>query len=372
MDDQAMYNAIGPEKIVKLYDPKTGMKAVVCIDSTVLGPAKGGVRMRPDVSENEAFRLARAMTFKCAIAGLPFGGGKSVIFADAKALTPEQKEAMVRAFGAGLKNIAPSEYVTAPDMNMPEETMRWIAEANGNKNCVTGKPADMGGLPHELGSTGFGVFHSTKVAADHLGIDLKNATFAVEGFGNVGQFAVKFLTEVGAKCVAVSDSKGVIQKMDGLDYEKLMSVKAEKKTVTEYGEGEVLEGNRILDVECDILITAAIKDLIKISDVSRIKSKLIVEGSNIPMSAETEDELHKKGVLVIPDFVANAGGVISSYVEFIGGSEEDMWKMVEKKITQNTKAVLKRLVGKTCPRAIATEIAKERIFHKTDHTKIAQ
>ena len=367
-----MYNKIGPEKIVKIYDPESGLKAIVCIDNTKLGPAKGGVRMRPDVSEDEAFRLARAMTLKCAMAGLPFGGGKSVIFGDDRKIDAKQKEAMVRAFGAALKNLAPAEYVTAPDMNMAEKEMRWIVDANGNPKSVTGKPKDMGGLPHELGSTGFGVFHATKVALNHLDLDLKNVTFAVEGFGNVGEFAAKFMTEAGAKLVATSDSKGVIYNKEGLDYEKVFAVKKEKGTVTAYESGEVMESNKILDIECDVLITAAVKDLIKTADIPRIKFKLIVEGSNIPMSHETEDELHKKGVMIIPDFVANAGGVISSYVEFIEGNEEQMWKMVEKKIVENTEAVLKRLVGKTCPRTVANEIAEERIFGKTDPTKIAQ
>jgi glutamate dehydrogenase (NAD(P)+) len=372
MDEQSMYNSIGPEKIVKLYDPETGMRAVVCIDSTRLGPAKGGVRMRPDVTEDEVFRLARAMTLKCAMADLPFGGGKSGIIADSKAMSIEQKEAIVRAFGKGIKNLAPSEYVTAPDMKMAEQEMRWIVDATGNPKSVTGKPKDLNGLPHELGSTGFGVYQSAKVAIEYLGLDVKEVTFAVEGFGNVGQFATKFMTEAGATCVAVSDSKGVIQNFDGLDYEKLMVTKSEKGTVTLYESGEKLEGNAILDVKCDVLITAAIKDLVKSSDVSRIGVKLIVEGSNIPMSASTEGDLHEKGVLVIPDFVANAGGVISSYVEFIGGTEEDMWKMVEEKVVKNTKAVLKRLVGNACPRTVANQIAKERIFRKTDPSKLAQ
>ena len=357
-----MYNGIGPEKIVKLYDPETGMKAIVCIDSTKLGPAKGGVRLRPDVTEDEVFRLARAMTLKCAMAGLPFGGGKSGIIADDKQLSKEQKEAIVKAFGKGIKNLAPSEYVSAPDMNMAEDEMKLIVEASGNKNTVTGKPADLGGLPHELGSTGFGVFHATKIALEHKGKGLEGTTFAVEGFGNVGQFVSKYMTEKGAKLVAASDSRGMVCNMDGLNFEELLKTKLEKKTVVELGGCEVKESNSILDVPCDVLITAAIKDLVKPNDVDRLKCKFLIQGSNIPMSHATEKELHKKGILVIPDFVANAGGVISSYVEFKGGSEEEMWKMVEEKVVENTKAMLERVTEENFPREVANKIAEERIF----------
>ena len=357
-----MYNDIGPEKIIKFYDPETGMRGIVSIDSTRLGPAKGGCRMRPDVTEDEVFRLSRAMTYKCAMAGLPFGGGKSGIIADPRKLTPEQKKAMVVAYGRALKNLAPSEYVTAPDMNMAEEEMRWIVEGNENNKCCTGKPSDMGGIPHELGSTGFGVYHSTLVALEHLGIDVKGMTFAVEGFGNVGEFAVKFLTEKGAKLVATSDSKGVLVNYDGIDFETINEVKHSQGTVTK-GNGEVKSSKDILDVKADVLITAAIKDLILDEDVSRLGFKLIVEGSNIPMTLETETKVHEKGILVIPDFVANAGGVISSYVEYIGGSVDEMWKMVEEKVVANTKEMISKLDGKV-PRDIAMGIARERIFSK--------
>jgi len=355
-----MNDDIGPEKVVKIYDPKTGMKGIVCIDSTKLGPAKGGCRMRPDVTEDEVFRLARAMSLKCSMAGLPFGGGKSGIIADDRKLSKEEKKAMVVAYGKALKNLAPSEYITAPDMNMAEEEMRWIVEGTGDKNSCTGKPKDMGGIPHELGSTGFGVVQSTLVGLEHLGLDVSKVTFAVEGFGNVGAFVVKFLTEKGAKLVAVSDSKGLLVNYDGIDFEKIKGVKESSGTVTK-GEGEVKAGGDILDVKADVLVTAAIKDLISDSDVSRLGFKLVVQGSNIPMTLEGEKKAAEKGVLVIPDFVANAGGVISSYVEFKGGTVEEMWKLVEEKIVANTKEMLAGSEGK-CPREVAMEIARKRIL----------
>ena len=355
-----MNDEIGPEKVVKVYDPKSGMQGIVCIDSTKLGPAKGGCRLRPDVTEDEVIRLARAMSLKCAIAGLPFGGGKSGVIANDKELDKDKKKEIVVAYGKAIKNLAPSEYITAPDMNMAEEEMRWIVEGNGDKTCCTGKPKDIGGIPHELGSTGFGVVQSTLVALEHLKMDVKDVTFAVEGFGNVGEFVCKFLTEKGAKLVAVSDSRGVVVEKSGLNFDRLKKVKMEKGSVIAYGPGDVKKSNEILDVGCDVLVTAAIKDLIKHGDEDRLKFKLIVEGSNIPMHHDLEKKLHPK-ILVIPDFVANAGGVISSYVEFTNGTIEEMWKMVEDKIVENTKLMLSK-IGDECPREVATDIAKERIL----------
>ena len=360
VEEKKMYDAIGPEKIIRFYDPKTGLKGILVIDSTRRGPGKGGVRLRSDVTEEEIFRLARVMTFKCAMADLPFGGAKSGIIADPKALSRAQRKSLLVAYGKAIKNLAPSEYVSAPDMNTAEEEMGWIVQGNGNKKCVTGKPKRLGGIPHELGSTGFGVYHSTLVALKYLKLDVGKITFAVEGFGNVGEFAAKFLCEAGATLVAVSDSKGVLVNYNGIDFSRLKKIKEQKGTVTAYG-GSVLEGNKILDVHCDVLITAAIKDLVKNEDVGRFQCKLIVEGSNIPMSHTTEELLYKRGILVIPDFVANAGGVISSYVEYKGGSVKDMWKLVEKKVVKNTQLVL---AEKKCPRCVADAIAMKRVLGK--------
>src|SRR3989344_29158 len=316
------FDGFGPEKIIEVYNPKYGMRGFVVLDNLSLGPGKGGIRMTPSVSMDEVKRLARAMTWKCSLADLPFGGAKSGIIADPKNLTRKQKDELIAAFSEALKVVCPDLYVAAPDINTAEHEMEVFSKANGSKRACTGKPKDMGGIPHELGSTGFGVYHATLVGLKHLGMDVKDVSFAVEGFGNVGWFACKYLTEVGARLVAVS-------------------------------------------VDCDVLITAAIPDLINVKDVNKIKVKLIVEGSNIPMSDEAEEKLHSKGILVIPDFVANAGGVISSYVEYINGSVKTMFKMVEDKITKTTNEVLKLSSKEKCkPRDIAMRLARKRILSK--------
>lgn len=185
----------------------------------------------------------------------------------------------------------------------------------------------------------------------------------MEGFGNVGIFVSKFLSEHGAKMVGVSDSKGLLYKSDGIDFKTLERVKSEKGTVTAYGSGKILPGKDIISLPVDILITAALPDLIKNEDDGKIRAKIIVEGSNIPMSQETEEMLHKNGVLVVPDFVANAGGVISSYVEYIGGGKDEMFRLVEEKIKKNTEEVLDKAKRHgISPRKAALKIAEERIL----------
>ncbi len=365
------FDEFGPEKILEVWDPKTGMHGFVVIDNTARGRGKGGIRMTPSVSVEEVSRLARAMTWKNALAGLPFGGAKAGIIADDRQITKEKKKEIIQSFSKAIKAICPKLYVAGPDMNTSEEEMQWFAEANGSWKSCTGKPANMCtghtegqrcGIPHEYGSTGFGVFTAALVGAKYAKLDLKNSTVAIEGFGNVGWFAAKYFSEHGAKLIAVSDSKGVIYKRDGLDFKKLDGVKKEKGTVTAYGEGEVLGAKNIIGLDADVLVTAAIPDLIKKDDVEKIKAKLIVEGSNIPTTPEIEEVLHKKGILVIPDFVANSGGVISSYAEYKGKNPDQMFKLVEKKIRRNTELVLKRS-GKngTKPRDAAMEIAVERV-----------
>jgi len=355
------YDEFGPEKILGIYDSKTKMKGFVVMFNTALGPAKGGIRMSPSASQEEAFGLARAMAWKCALAELPFGGGKSVIIADPKKLTQKEKEEIVRAFARAIKPISPSLYVAAPDIAMGEDEMRIIAKENGSKS-VTGKPKDIGGLPHELGSTGYGVALATKVAAEHLGINLKGATVAIEGFGNVGTFTMKFLEEWGAKVVAVSDSKGMIHNKNGLDYKKLINVKKKSGSITDCKEGMKHEGSELFELAVDFLIPGALPDVITEKNVNKIKAKCIVEAANIPMSHEMEHILHERKILVVPDFVANAGGVISSYVEYINGAEDYMWKLIEEKITKNTKIVLETAKKeKITPRDAALKIAKDRI-----------
>jgi len=349
---------IGPEFVLEVYDPKTKMQGIVVIDNTNRGPGKGGIRMVPDLTLEEVAGLARAMTWKNALAELPFGGATSGIKAAGNA--PNKVE-LVKAFARKLSSIVPEIYIAGPDMNMGEKEMEVFVKENGNLKAATGKPSYMGGLPHELGSTGYGVSLATEVALEYKGIDIQNATVAIEGFGNVGTFTAKFLTEKGAKVIAVSDSKGTAYYPQGFEYEKLMQTKKEKGTVCAYPGATVLKAEDLFALKCDCLIPGARPNVIHEKNIDKIKTKVIVEAANIPMKPEIEEKLEERGILIIPDFVANAGGVISSYVEHIGGSQEEMFLIVKEKILKNTKLVLERSGGKGTRKA-ALEIAKERVL----------
>ncbi len=358
------HDEFGPEKVLQVYNPKVGMRGFLVLDNLSLGPGKGGIRMTPTVTVEEVAALARIMTWKCAMANLPFGGGKSGIIADDRLITKEKKDEIITAFAEAIKEYCPSNYIAAPDINTAEHEMEVFSKAIGSKKACTGKPEKLGGIPHELGSTGLGVSKATLVALKYLKKDPKKMTFAVEGFGNVGSFAAKFLSEAGLKFVAVSDSRGCLFRKEGIDYEKLVEIKKKTGSVTNYpGSKQVCE--QIIATDADVLITAAMPDVIKISDVNKIKASIIVEGSNIPMRQYVEEMLHKKNILVIPDFVANAGGVISSYVEYINGTKQKMFKLVQEKITNNTSLVLKyAFKRKIKPRDAAVEIAKARVMKK--------
>ncbi len=359
--ENIVYDEFGPEKVIDVYDSNTGMRGFVVIDNTALGPGKGGIRMTPSVTAGEVFKLARTMTWKCALAELPFGGAKGGIVYDKS----KDKEKTIRAYSRAMTIVAPEIWVAAPDINTGEEEMRWFADENGSMQSCTGKPSNMGGIPHELGSTGYGVYHSTVVALNYIGMDVKGATVAVEGFGNVGGFAAKYLYDVGAKIVAVSDSKGVLFNLDGIDVEKMIEIKKATGSVINYKPGKVLANSEIFELDVDVLIPAALPDVINDSNWERVKARIIVEGANIPIRQDLENKLSDKGILIVPDFVANAGGVISSYVEYIEGTPEQMFKEVENRIRKNTKLVLERSKARGIyPREAALDIAKERISDK--------
>lgn len=347
----------GPERILEVYDQKTGMHGVLVVDNTARGPGKGGIRMVPDVTTKEVFLLARTMTWKCALADLPFGGAKSGIRADPRKV---DKEKIMMAFASKIKELVPALYIGAPDMNTGEKEMAAFVDAVGNSKGATGKPSSLGGLPHELGSTGYGVAQSAFVALEHKGMDVGKTTVAIEGFGNVGTFTMKFLTEKGAKVIAVSDSKGTMLNENGLDYEKLLKVKKEKGTVTAYGDGKALPTEDLFGVKADVLIPGARPNAINEKNVDWVRAKMIVEAANIPMKMDIEEKLRKRGMLIIPDFVANAGGLISSYVEHIGGSEDEMFRMIREKITNATRLCLEKAVEGDV-RGAGMKIAVERV-----------
>lgn len=347
----------GPEYVVEVYDARTGMEGVLVIDNTARGPGKGGIRLVPDITAKEVMGLARAMTWKNALADIPFGGAKAGIKGDPKKIN---KEEYLRAFAKAIKQYIPKYYIAGPDMNTTEKEMAVFADEVGRLDACTGKPSSLGGLPHELGSTGFGVAKAAQVATQYSKLNLSGATVAIEGFGNVGTFTMKFLTEMGAKVVAVSDSKGTVYSEKGLNYEKLMEIKATKGTVTAYPDSNVLPTEALFSQQVDILIPGARPNVITEANMNNVKAKIIVEAANIPIPQNVEKKLGEKGILIIPDFVANAGGVISSYAESRGMNEKEMFALVENRILKNTTLALERMKGNDV-RDAAETIARERV-----------
>lgn len=352
---------IGPEKVLYVHDSKTKMKGILVVDNTARGPSIGGIRMAPTVSTEEVFRLARAMTFKSAAADIPHGGGKSGIIADPKS---QNKHELVRAFARAIGPIA--EYIPGPDMGIDEDCMAIVYDEIGR---AVGLPRALGGIPlDKMGSTGYGVVASTEIACEYVLLDLSKASVAVEGFGAVGKATVKFLTEKNAKVVAVSDSKGAIYQPAGLNYEKLLEVKETTDAVKNYKGGRTIENEDLFRLPVDILIPGARPDVISNKNVRDIKATLVVEAANIPVTEEAERILHDRGILVVPDFIANAGGLITAAVEYRGGTESEVFKVIEDKIVKNTKLVLDMTKKKKIlPRVAAEKVARERVLKAMEY-----
>jgi glutamate dehydrogenase/leucine dehydrogenase len=352
---ESFCDALGPEMAIHVHEPRSGLRAMVVVDNTACGPAIGGVRMAPDVTLEEVFRLARAMTMKNAAAGLPHGGGKSGILADPRRA---DRAALVRAFARAIRDIA--GYIPGPDMGTDETCMAIIHDENGR---AVGLPRVLGGIPlDEIGATGFGLAQCAEVAAPFCGVRLEGAAVAIEGFGNVGRPVARFLAQRGARLVAASDSQGTIHNPAGLDVEQLCAVKAKTGSVVHHQPGQRLELADLLTLPCDILIPAARPDCIHAANAKQIKAKLVLEGANIPATTEADTILHQRGVLVVPDFIANAGGVICASVEYHGGNETMAFQQIEQKIRGNTEAVLRRSRDERIePRRAALDLARERV-----------
>jgi glutamate dehydrogenase/leucine dehydrogenase len=348
---------LGPAKIVHIYDPPAGLKAVVAVDNVACGPSIGGIRMAPDVSTAEAFRLARAMTLKNAAAGLPHGGGKSVIFGDPKTSATE-KEKLIRAFARAIKDLL--EYIPGPDMGTDERCMAWIKDEIGR---AVGLPPEIGGIPlDEIGATGYGLSVCVDVASQFCRLDLRGARLVVQGFGSVGRHAARFLAAKGVVLIGAADSQGTIFNPRGIDVTRLIELKDGSKSVVEYRDGEKLSQDAIIDIECEIWIPAARPDVIRQDNVARLRTRLVPQGANIPFTLEAERILHEKGTLIEPDFIANAGGVICASVEYHGGTETLAFQTIEEKIRTNTRLVLEESAKKKfLPRQAAMALAERRV-----------
>ncbi len=354
------HDEFGPFKIIHIYEPKVGLRGTVVVDNVARGPSIGGLRMAPDVSTLECFRLARAMTFKNAAADLPHGGGKSVLYGD-PAMHIEHKEQIIRAFACALREV--EQYIVGPDMGTDERCMAWVREEIGR---AVGLPRELGGIPlDEIGATGWGLLHAIKAACEDRGLSLDGLRIAVQGFGAVGRHAARFLAREGALVVGVADSSGTVACDSGLDLDRLLEIKSAGGAVSDYPAGEGVthgDSEAIVATPCDVWIPAARPDVIREDNVELVQAEIIAAGANIPMTPGAEKILHQRNVLCIPDFIANAGGVICAAMEHSGADESAALATIAEKIANNTRSVLDIMRRDDClPRAAAEAMAQERV-----------
>jgi glutamate dehydrogenase (NAD(P)+) len=311
--------------------------------NVTLGPAKGGIRYHPDVTLDEVTALAAWMTWKCAVAQLPFGGGKGGVICDPTKMSMRELEALTRRYTAEIIDaIGPDKDVPAPDVNTNEQVMAWFSDTysmhvgHTSTSVVTGKPIEMGGSLGRREATGRGVMIVAREAARHLGFDLKGSRVAVQGFGNVGSIGAQLIAQQGAKIIAVTDWKGGVYNPKGLDVDKLMAHVKGHKTVAGYKDADPLGAMDVFKTDAEILIPAALEKQITPDNVDDIKAKLIVEGANGPTTPEAHKILHERGVFVVPDILANAGGVTTSYFEWVQDRHGYFW--TEKEVNERLEA----------------------------------
>jgi glutamate dehydrogenase (NAD(P)+) len=320
-----------------------------------LGPAKGGIRYHPDVSLDEVTALAAWMTWKCAVAHIPFGGAKGGIVCDPTKMSRRELEALTRRYVAEIvDNIGPEKDVPAPDVNTNDQIMAWVMDTysmhvgHTATAVVTGKPIEMGGSLGRREATGRGVMIATREAAKHLGLDITGLRIGIQGFGNVGSVSADLLAQAGAKIVAVTDWKGGVYNERGLDIAKLRDYAAEHdKTVDGFPNGDRLSNDKLWGLDLDVLIPAALENQITMENAASIKAKIITEGANGPTTPDAHSYLHGRGVFIIPDILANSGGVTTSYFEWVQDrygyfwEEKDVNDRLEKKMCEAFDAVLK-------------------------------
>ncbi len=305
--------------------------------STVRGPSKGGIRYHPQVSMDEVRALAMWMTWKCSLMNLPYGGAKGGVIVDPRELSRGEVERLTRRFTYELTPvIGPEGDIPAPDVNTDAQIMAWMMDTysmvmgHAATGVVTGKPIPIGGSLGRREATGRGVMHTTLAALKHLGISAENATVVVQGFGNVGSVSAYLLQDAGAKVIAVSDVSGGLYNPKGLDVRDVLAyAERNARLVAGYPKAEAISNEELLALPCDVLVPAALENQITGANVHNIKAKVIAEGANGPTTPEADDVLYDRGVFVIPDILANAGGVTVSYLEWVQDRQAFFWGEAE-------------------------------------------
>jgi glutamate dehydrogenase (NAD(P)+) len=340
-----------------------------------LGPAKGGIRYHPGVSLDEVTALAAWMTWKCAVAHVPFGGGKGGVICDPSKMSRRELEALTRRYVAEIIDaIGPEKDVPAPDVNTNEQVMAWVMDTysmhvgHTTTSVVTGKPLELGGSLGRHEATGRGVMIVTRESAKHVGFDIQGATVAIQGFGNVGSISAELLSAIGARIVGVTDWKSGVYNAQGLDIQRLREHVTRNKTVEGFPGAEPITNEQLFALEVDVLIPAALENQITRENASAVRAKIVIEGANGPTTPEAHRLLHERGVFVVPDILANSSGVTASYFEWVQDrygyfwTEKEVNERLEAKMCEAFTAVLRTsLKYKVDMRIAAYIVAIERV-----------
>ncbi|HEX9861996.1 MAG TPA: Glu/Leu/Phe/Val dehydrogenase [Candidatus Bathyarchaeia archaeon] len=313
----------------------------------VRGPFKGGIRYYPGITLDEVTALSMLMTWKCAVADIPYGGAKGGVCVDSKKLSKRELERLTRRYVSLIfEYLGPHRDVPAPDMYTNAQTMAWIMDTYSQlkgysvPECVTGKPVEVGGSEGRTEATGRGVIHCVKQAAENMNLRLGKASVAIQGFGNVGYHAAQAASEIGCKVIAVSDSNGGILCENGLNPAKVLAHKEKTGAVQGFKGCRDISNEELLETQCDVLIPAALGKQITCKNVDRIHARLVAEAANGPTTPEADKALHEKGIVLIPDILCNCGGVTVSYFEWVQNLTREHWTLekvnwkLEKKITR--------------------------------------
>ncbi|MEQ2130453.1 Glu/Leu/Phe/Val dehydrogenase [Caldanaerobacter subterraneus KAk] len=315
--------------------------------NNAIGPTKGGIRFRPNVTADEVKALATWMTFKCSVVGIPYGGAKGGVAVNPKELSKEELERLSRGFiDAIYEEIGPNKDIPAPDVNTNSQIMAWMLDEynkisrKDSPGVITGKPLSVGGSKGRVAATGLGVAVTVRELAKKIGMQLEGAKVAVQGFGNVGSYTALILEEYGARVVAVSNSGTCIYSEKGIDVEKLIEYKEKTGNIKGFEGTEEISKEEIFSLDVDILVPAALENVITTKNAGDVKARIVAEGANGPTTPEAEEILEKKGVIVIPDILANAGGVTVSYFEWVQNlygfywTEEEILKREEQMMVE--------------------------------------
>lgn len=377
LDEIALEMGLDPELHERLRYPKRSLIVTVPVrmdngivktftgyrvhHDVTLGPAKGGIRFHPEVNLGEVSALATLMTWKCALMGLPYGGAKGGIRCEPWNMSMGEKERLTRRYTSEIITLlGPDKDIPAPDMYTNEQTMAWIMDTysinvgHSVPSVVTGKPISIGGSLGRHEATGRGVAYCVKRACDFTGLKTESPTVTVQGFGNVGSIAARLLHEAGFKVIAVSDVYGAVCNKNGLDIPRLQAWVLENGKVNGFANSENLSNQELLELETDVLVPAALGNVIHAGNVQKLKCKIVVEGANGPTSPEADLHLHENGVLVVPDILANAGGVTVSYFEWVQGLMQLFWT------EQEVNLKLEQIMGRAC----------DQVFEMTKKTKL--